>query len=261
MTTDLTTTDRHDLVTAGDAEGLSGAFGQEDLSLPVLSLVQPMSQDKGEAGTFSLPDGRNFADLHVVVLELAATRAMWAPMGEGDGRPICRSGDRKTGFSEKPNIVYNDSTMSEPMEIVCETCPHFADDQFSRDDYLCKMGYTLLCYETEQMFPFVFFAKGAAVKAVKQRIVSPALMNYQQTGQATPWRFEYHWQPKLVQSEFKYYVPDIRIEGPELDEDRQAHYASMARSYRGRASQQTVEDEPVDTQEGANGIHEEQDVP
>ena len=72
------------------ADGLSGEFGQGDMAMPICSLGQPMSQGKTE-GKFSFPDGRSLDDLEGVVLDIGATRAIWAPVDSGIGSPLCRS--------------------------------------------------------------------------------------------------------------------------------------------------------------------------
>lgn len=226
-------------LTTGVREGLSGQFGDEDIALPLCSLVQPTSKDKGADGNYWFPDGQSYPDLMAVVLEIAATRTLWAEVESGEGI-ICRSPDRQFGYTEKPGLVADTNEPDEPKFPVCEDCPHFADDQFARG-VLCKKGYTMLLYEIERDFPFLFFAKGTAVKPIKQRIVSPTLVRFNQTGKATPWKYAYRWGVRTVQDNFKYHVPDIYIDR-ELTEEEQAGFAERAGKLRGRAGRQTMEE-------------------
>jgi hypothetical protein len=239
-------------VPSAGAAGLSGEFGQSDITLPICSLVQPMSQEKGDEGRFWFPDGRSLDGMTTVVLDIVATRALWAPIGEGMNGPLCRSGNRKEGLTNFPGRVLEgdlppNMKPEEQAYIPCETCPHFADaTTFEAGDKSprCRYGYTLLMYETEQEFPFLFFVKGMAVKPVKMRIVSPALMRYKRAGLAEPWANGFEWTAhKVEQPGRKYWVPDIAPLDA-FDADGRAYYAALSAELSGRASAQSFEDEP-----------------
>lgn len=245
MQAEVATTERRDLVIPDGSVGLSGSFDQDDMTVPACTLVQPMSKEKGEPGKFWFPDGRAFDNLSVVVLKIAATRTLMGDL-EADEGVLCKSNDRTIGYTEVPlRVVGSEATAEGPMYIPCIECPHFEDNQFERGE-LCKKGYTLLCYETTENFPFIFYARGAAVSRVRNRIASPALARFQQTGAASPWRFSYEWKPLLITKNFKYWVPEILISG-ELDEDDQARYAAMSRQLSGATSE---DDSPLPTHEG-----------
>ena len=231
-----------DLILPEQTVGLSGHYDHDDISVPVCTLVQPTSKDKGEAGWYWFPDGSQYEELMTVVLHIAATRSLFADIDSGEGL-ICRSNDRVMGYTEKPNLVFNDEAETGTRYIQCQECPHFEDNQFERG-VLCKKGYTLLLYETERRFPFLFFVRGTAVGIVKKRIVSPALARLQDTGTASPWLWKYQWLPKLRQDNFKYYVPDI-YKKDEVDEEEQARYQMMAAQLRGATQQVGIEDEAV----------------
>ena len=158
------------------ALGLSGQFDRGDISTPACSIVQPTSKsERGEAGNFWFPDGQTTERLEVVVLEIAGTRTLWAPLEEGEGNaPICRSADRTEGVTNKPSLVLGEGVAKkQQMEdgpgtyLVCDVCPHSNDDPYASGDWLCKPGYTLLLYE-EERGPFLFFAKGSAMKIVQR---------------------------------------------------------------------------------------------
>ncbi len=187
------------------ADGLSGDFGQGDITMPICSLVQQMSQDKGPEGTFHFPDGRNANKepgkdaLEVVVLDIVATRAIWAPVDSGIGAPLCRSADRKMGITVYPTFIesgelkdvekLNPESEEGEQYIVCADCRFGRSaTNFEKVDGLwCPNGYTLLMLDVRTDEPFLYFVKGTQMKSVKQRIVSPALVRFRRTGAAMPW--------------------------------------------------------------------------
>lgn len=259
MTTDLTTKDSAAIVERGAAlPGLSGEFGQQDIVLPVCSLAQPMSQDKGEAGRYSFPDGSSLEQLDVVVLDIVATRALWAPIDDEtvDG-PLCRSADRVMGLTSHAKRVTGDKGAGDGEQyIVCKECPHFADaTTFTKEntDPMCRFGYTLLMYERELDTPFLFFVKGSAVKPVKQRIVSPALQRYQRGEPPRPWLTPFLWSvTHKIDGKKNWYQPDITPQEPFTDKEALG-WAEMSVSLSGRAAEQSVADpvaeEPVDPEQ------------
>ncbi len=240
-------------IPTGGVAGLSGEFNQRDIALPVCSLAQPMSQDKGPEGKFSWPDGRSVDQMTVVVLDIVATRALWSPIDWDVGEPICRSSDRLDGLTKYANIVTaekpkaGDIREADPIIISCAECPHFKDaTTFPDQELRCMYGYTLLLVEREgDGLPFLYFVKGSAVKVIKQRIVSPALMRLRVNKPAEPWAQPSGWTIVLKQEkQRKWYVPEIMPLEP-LGEEEKDLYATMSAEFSGRASQQTLEDEPV----------------
>ena len=236
------------------ADGLSGEFGQGDMAMPICSLGQPMSQGKTE-GKFSFPDGRSLDDLEVVVLDIVATRAIWAPVDSGIGAPLCRSADRRMGITLYSTFIEHGKRediekltpegAEDEQYIVCADC-RFGPSamNFEKVDGLwCPNGYTLLMLDVRTDEPFLYFVKGMQMKSVKQRIVSPALVRLRRTGSAMPWAVTYGWQPRIVEEKEKkrkYYVADITI-GPDTSDDDRKQYAEMSVALRGRASEQTEE--------------------
>lgn len=245
MTTDVTQRDSNLPAFAGsDEAGMSGELGRDDITTPTCSIVQPSSgSERGNAGTFWFSDGTNLPKLEVVVLEIAGTRTLWAPKGEGDSGPICRSPNRREGLTEDPDLVLRDLTAERkadlaiaggdgPAYIPCDVCPHYKDDPFARGDYLCKPGYTLLLHEVDQG-PFLFFVKGSAMGIIKRKIVSPALIRMQQGQPAAPWRNMWDWSLELKEGkQGKYYVPAITSIGVVEDPET---YERMSAELRGEA--------------------------
>ncbi len=227
--------------------GLTGSFGKGDITIPICSLAQLMSQNKGEAGKFYFPDGRSLDMMQTVVLDIVATRAMWAPISESLEGPLCKSADRVYGIPLDAARVLEGEVLPGYQEgdpIPCARCPHYGDAETFTEDktrLLCRNGYTLLMVDFETDAPFLFFVKGSAVKPVKQRIVSPALMRFKRTGKAEPWAQVYDWTAKLVeQPGKKFYTPEI-MPSTELDDAAKDYYAAMSADLRGRAGAQTIE--------------------
>lgn len=225
--------------------GLSGEFGQQDMSIPICSLVQPMSQDKGEEGHFWFPDGRSLKRMEIIVLDIVATRALWRPIEENSDGPLCRSADRKVGLTDDPDRVMGDMAADKydegSVELDCIACPHYEDFNIFERGQFCRLGYTLLCHERVEDIPFLYFVKGVAVKPVKQRIVGPALQRVQRGKLATPWMVPFQWTAKLIEVPGqKYWMPEILPLEP-LEESAANYYAEMSLDMSGRASAQSIE--------------------
>ena len=259
MTTGLTERQDAALTTVVD-DGMAGEFDETDISIPSVTLVQSMTPDKGgaEDGDWLFSDGRSFPTIDVVVLHIAATRDLWGTRDSDEGL-ICKSQDRRLGLAVNPARVYMDGDKgTDAMNIICQECPHFDDDQFAKsteDNLLCKKGYTLLLYEVEHKFPFIYYVGGAAMKPIKARVVGPARLHQQQTGMSEPWRFIYHVEGKLNTGKFTFWTPAFFIpEDGKLGEDDRDRYASLSRSYRGSTSE-AMEGEEDDTQAQSAAIH------
>ena len=232
-----------------DQTGLSGEFGRADIVMPVCSLAQPMSQDKGNEGRFWFPDGRSLETMETVVLNVLATRTLWGPIDSGIGAPLCRSVDRKMGITSYASFVEAPGPMEESDQtyVPCSDCRfHNTATNFEKIDGLwCPYGYTLLMVDVELGEPFIYFIKGMQTRAVRQRIVSPILMRFQQTGKVTPWANRFTWTPRLVEEKEKkrkYWVADIQASEPISDDD-QDFYRELSASLRG-AAERTMEEEP-----------------
>ena len=256
MTTQEIATSQHQppAIATDGAVGLSGEFWQQDMTIPICSLVQPMSQDKGEEGRFWFPDGRSVEELGVAVLDIMATRALWAPVDSGIGAPICRSVDRKEGitnygaFIEKGGDVMKlAAQQGDAMYVPCSDC-RFGPSatSFEKIDGLwCPYGYTLLLCDAENREAFLYFVKGAQMKSVKQRIVSPTLMRWNRTGKAEPWVTAYQLTPRLVEEKEKkrkYWVADIQPVA-EFGEAERQELMELAMALRGRAIEQMEEED------------------
>lgn len=237
------------------AAGLSGEFGQQDIVLPICSLSQPMSQDKGPEGHFFFADGTSLEEMDVVVLDVVATKGLWLPIDDesaGEG-PLCRSADRVMGLTSNPERVLGKDAMralditddGKPTYLICKDCRYHASaTTFGRDEkgLWCPNGYTLLMYERNLKQQFIYFVRGSAVKPVKQRIVSPALIRFRQSGVAAPWANPFEWKPKEVtEGKKKWWAPEIApLEAfGEVEAD---FYGDMSAELSGRAAQQSVED-------------------
>ncbi len=218
--------------------------------MPICSISQPMSQDKGEEGHFWFPDGTAVKSMNTVVLDIVATRALWAPVDSGLGAPICRSADRRMGITLYPSFVEKGGDPMELREeeeayIPCPDC-RFGETatKFDKVEGLwCPFGYTLLmvCAETDE--PFLYFVKGMQMKPVKQRIVSPAIVRRNRTGNPAPYTNLLAWTVRLVEEKEKkrkYWVADIAA-GKTFSDAEQGSYHEMALNLRGRAAAQTEE--------------------
>ena len=233
--------------------GLSGMFGQGDIATPSCSLVQPMSQDKGAAGTYYL-DGRNLDTLEVAVLHIAGTRTLWADISSGIGAPVCKSNDRRQGYTSYGEYILNgaelvassDSELDESTQVSCASCRFGPTNEWGveEDGLSCKFGYTLLLANImDNDEPFLYYVKGAQMNSVMRRIVSPTLAR-----KGRPWVTRYQFTPRLVEEPGKkYWVSDITAIA-EFDEDSQALYASMAQAH----GKQQVE--PAAPADGHGGI-------
>ena len=265
-TTDVATREPGGAVVPANADipGLSGEFGRGDISIPICSISQNMSQDKGEAGMFAFPDGSSFEELEVVVLDVVATRALWTPIDDETVEgPLCRSTDRVLGMTDYPLRVVGDKAeelgvvdSEETTVLTCETCPHFKDAvTFTKPTsdgpapLMCRNGYTLLMYEDNMEEVILFFVKGSAVSPVKKKIVSPALRRYRKNGQAMPWANAFTWKvTHKIEGKKNWYQPDI-MPGEPFDNEKLDFYEDMARSLSGRAQQS---DEPVEDDDLSN---------
>jgi len=237
-------------------------FGQSDIVIPVCSLVQPMSQGKGTPGQYGFPDGRSVAEMRVVVVHMMPTRAAWGDISEGIQEPLCRSADRKAGYSRYPERIATGATGEQPLdqgvELSCVDCPLGPTNrtfQKRADGLWCPDGYTLLLADFQTAQPFMFYVKGMAFKEVKAKIVSPTITRSRQSGQYEPWSLSYLWQIKLIeQPGKKYYVPEIMPDG-ELEPAHAAYYAAMYAELGSRAKAQTLDEpEPAPVEESAPGL-------
>ena len=247
--------------------GLHGDFDQDDVALPMCSITQPSSAaERGEAGNFWFNDGRSVKEMETVVLDIIGTRTFWAPKGKSsiDGI-ICRSTNRRDGVARYPAIVLSEDPAKEKGAqldstfLACDKCPHFNDDQYANDDYLCKKGYTLVMADRATGDVFLYFVKGSAMKMVIRRVVSPAIARKQRGEPAAPWLTPFVWKTNIKENQKgKFYVPEV-IPQPQLDEKDATYYAEMSRRFGGRAAEQMeAEDleEAEEQQKGHPGIGE-----
>ena len=217
-------------------QGIVGELDKSDRVIPVCSLVQPMSQDKGVEGRYSFPSGVSVESLNAVVLQIRATRALWLPIDEKPDGPLCGSNDRVMGRTSDAGRVMGDPSLNgEDMYLPCNECRfEQTADLFEKIDSLwCPKGYTLLMYEQDLELPFLYYVKGTAVKPVKRRIVSPALERNE-----PPWTRPLSWTIKLVQETGrKYYTPVIEV-GDKFAEDDVNHYAMLCAELSSQAAEQ-----------------------
>ena len=245
--TELTPVDETPTAVA-EYTGPSGFAGEPDASdkiIPVCSLVQPMSQDKGEAGRYSFPSGESLIGLDAVVLQIGFTRALWLPIEEQPTGPLCNSNDRLLGRTSDAARVTGSSALGseEEMYLPCAECRYKPTAKsFEKIDGLwCPFSYTLLMYERHLGLPFLYFIKGTATSVIKKAIVSPALYHRDDTGRDEPWLKPYFWTIKLIeQPGRKYYSPVIEA-GEDFTDEEVERYAAMC----GALSSQAAEQEEV----------------
>ena len=255
MTTEMTQRPESQLAPYGEGNGFTGQFDQDDLAVPIVTLVQPITKEKGDAqvGEFLFPDGRHFNTLDAVTLGVAATRSLMGNIDLDEG-VICSSNDRRIGNTDNPLKVLgeeefaargieNASTM-----LPCEGCTHYDDDQYSNADYLCKKGYTLVMADTTSGDVFLYFVKGSAMKMVIRRVVSPAIARKQRGERAAPWLNPFRWEAKIKENQKgKFYVPEI-VPGPPFSDEDAARYAELSARFGGRAAEQ-MESEDLEPEE------------
>ena len=236
--------------------GMSGNFGRQDLSLPIMVLTQPMSQDKGVEGRYYFPSGRAVEEMEVVVIGLIATRTAWADIAAGIDGPLCKSTDRATGLTRYPNWIMlgerEAKPLEEPVPIDCDKCrlgPSAQTFERDSDGLWCPFGYSLLLADFETAEPAIFFVKGMAFREVQSKLVSPALMRYQNTGEADPWRTTSIWTIKLVEEPGKKYYKPVITPGRALEQPHQDFYAAMSSDLIERSMKQIREDEPQTEQQ------------
>ncbi len=226
--------------------GLHGDLDQDDVALPMCSITQPTSaSERGEPGQFWFNDGRSAKEMETAVLDIIGTRTFWAPKGKSsiDGI-ICRSTNRRDGVARYPAIVLSEDPAKEKGAqldstfIACDKCPHFNDDQYAADDYLCKKGYTLVMVDTTSGDVFLYFVKGSAMKMVIRRIVSPAIARKQRGERAAPWLTPFRWTTNIKENEKgKFWVPEV-VPGPQFGDKDAARYAELSARFGGRAAEQ-----------------------
>ena len=231
--------------------GMSGNFGRQDVSIPICTLTQPMSQDKGVEGRYYFPDGRAVEEMEVVVIGLVATRTAWADIAAGIDGPLCKSTDRATGLTRYPNWIMlgerEATPLEDPVPIDCDKCrlgPSAQTFERDKDGLWCPFGYSLLLADFETAEPSIFFVKGMAFREVQSKLISPALMRYQNTGKADPWRMSYIWGIKLVEEPGKKYYKPVITPGRALEQPHQDFYAEMSSELIERSMKQIREDEP-----------------
>ena len=235
--------------------GMSGSFDEGDLKLPSCALVQPMSQDRGEAGNFWFDqEGRSVKAFTAVVLNIIGTAAMWEPIGSETKGPVCKSIDRVMGLTNKPSVVLDKAMEDSTMYIECARCPHRADwDIMKSAPMHCGKGFTLLMCDLETKDPFLYYVKGTQFSPVRDRIVSPALIRRKRYGKAEPWLTPFTWTARdVVQPGKKYWVPVIVMEKP-LDEEQRAFFADLSAQLAGKAERQSEEEmaeQGIDEQAG-----------
>lgn len=149
--------------------GLTGQYDESDFVIPGWFLTQPTSQDFPDAkpGQFATRDGRVADKLKVVVLRIAATRALWPKeMAEGR-RPLCASNDRVTGRPFGDFKPYSDDDY-----FFCKDCPHHDDNPWEIE-VGCFKGYAILfALPDAEDEPGVIRIKGTSMAPVKQKLLS-----------------------------------------------------------------------------------------
>ena len=260
MTTDIAKTQEASVPSLNVEEetGLHGDFDQGDVALPMCAITQPTSaEERGDPGKFWFNDGHSVDAMETVVLDIIGTRTLWAPKGKSsiDG-VVCRSSDRRDGIARYPSVVLSKEPAKEKVGeldtkfIACNLCPHFNDDQYGSDDYLCKKGYTLLMADSTTNEVFLYYVKGAAMKPVTTRVVSPAIARVKRGEPAAPWLTPFRWTIRSVQNKKgKFYVPDV-VPATPLGEEDAAFYASLSASMSSRVADQ-MESEDLEEPEQA----------
>lgn len=256
--TDLATQATRPIANIGQSvvPGMAGNFSRQDVSLPIMTLTQPMSQDKGVEGRYYFPSGRAVERMEVVVIGLVATRTSWADIKENIDGPLCKSTDRATGLTRYPNWIMlgerEATPLEEPVPIDCDKCrlgPSAQSFERDKDGLWCPFGYSLLLADFETAEPSIFFVKGMAFREVQSKLVSPALMRYQNTGKADPWRMTSIWEIKKVEEPGKKYYKPVITPGRALEQPHQDFYAEMSSELIERSMKQIREDEPQAEQE------------
>lgn len=227
----------------GADAGMAGNYDDDDLKLPTCSLVQPMSQGRGGAGTYWFAqEGRNTESFTAVVLSIISTAGMWGEVGSDAGL-VCKSADRELGLTQTPGLVLGKPDLPEGAQyIACGECPHHADwNTKGGGPMMCKKGYTLLMCEQGDDVPFIFYVKGMAYFRVNDHIASPARLRYKRTGRSEPWLTPFTWTAEeVVQPGKKYWVPVIKAQAA-LDDERRNFYGSLAAQLSGKAQRQSEE--------------------
>ena len=229
--------------------GLAGQFDESDFVIPAWFLVQPTSQDfpDAEPGQFATRDGRKADSLKVVVLRIAATRALWPKeMGEGR-RPLCASNDRVQGRPFGDFEPYDSWGKAEHQdEIRCQDCGHYNDnpwdDESGKDG--CYKGYAILmALVDDDDEPAVIRIKGTSMSPVKQKLLS----HFQLRPGRVPmpvWAkvFELHSE-KGENVKGKFFIVTPKLVGATENPD---HYRDLARHLAGVSVEAVEEDLPFE---------------
>jgi len=213
--------------------GLAGHFDESDFVIPGWFLVQPSSQDfpDAKAGQFATRDGRVADSLKVVVLRIAATRALWPKeMGEGR-RPLCASNDRVHG---RP---FGDTDGG---EVLCQDCGHYSDNPWDGEDG-CYKGYAILMALIDSDDePAVIRIKGTSMAPVRQKLLS----HFQPRPGRVPmpvWAKKFEFTSEKGENvKGKFYIIIPKLIGATGNPD---HYRDLARHLAG-VSVEAVEEEP-----------------
>lgn len=225
--------------------GLAGQFDESDFVIPGWFLTQPTSQDFPDAkpGQFATRDGRVADSLKVVVLRIAATRALWPKeMAEGR-RPLCASNDRVTG---RPFGDFQPYATPIPDEYRCQDCPHYEDNPWNGDEG-CYKGYAILMALVDsEGEPAVIRIKGTSMAPVKQKLLS----HFQPRPGRVPmpvWSKVFELgSEKSENVKGKFFIVTPKLIGATDDPD---HYRDLARHLAG-VSVEAVDEEPPFEEEG-----------
>lgn len=226
--------------------GLSGQYDESDWVIPAWFLVQPTSTEFEDAkpGQFATRDGRVEDSLKVVVLRIAATRALWPKeMGEGR-RPLCASNDRVHG---RPFDAFSPYDTPIPDEYRCEDCPHYEDNPWEGEAG-CYKGYAILMALVDSDDePAVIRIKGTSMAPIKQKLLS----HFQPRPGRVPmpvWAKVFELRSEKGENvKGKFFIVTPKLVGATEDPD---HYRDLARHLAGVSVEAVEEEEPPFEEEG-----------
>jgi len=191
------------VTTRQEPQGMTGEADPSDFVLPFAKLIQKMSPeaDHGhQVGNFLKSTGAETDTLEFVVLHIARGRTYYD--GEAS-KLLCSSSDRRTG---QPSAeLAPELGVEEGVRVLCNTCPHFQDDQFTK--LACKLDFTLTCYDLRADEPFLYRVRGSSQGMFKYRLISAVAM-----GNKPPWFAAFEMTASLKTNDRKqsWYAPELK---------------------------------------------------
>ena len=198
----------------------------EDLAIPRLVLVQPVSQvEDGIAGNFYLNlTGEQFEEIEIVFLKL--TKGRMLPSEIPGDKPLCGSPDRI-----KPSPRFES-----PVSPQCQDCHMSVPKPGSRFSP-CTKNYSLLCVFADSRIPFWWTVKATALWPTQKVLTQFAFAD------RAPYEAKVKIHTQLVTKPGKKYHVPVYGKLEWLSDDEKQEFALLQRRYGGESPDRIFEPE------------------